>query len=43
MNELVTKENKKIEDMIYEIRGVHVMLDSDLDYIMWKQKESMKQ
>ena len=30
MNELVTKENKKIESMIYEIRGVHVMLDSDL-------------
>lgn len=28
MNELIT--NKKIEDMIYEIRGVQVMLDSDL-------------
>ena len=30
MNEVVTKENIKIEDMIYEIRGKQVMLDSDL-------------
>lgn len=28
MNEIIT--SKKIEDMIYEIRGVQVMLDSDL-------------
>ena len=28
MNELIKKE--KIEDMIYEIRGKQVMLDSDL-------------
>ena len=28
MNEIIQKEN--IEDMIYEIRGVQVMLDSDL-------------
>ena len=30
MNELVVKDDIKIEDMIYEIRGVQVMLDSDL-------------
>ncbi len=30
MNEVTTKENIKIEDMIYEIRGKQVMLDSDL-------------
>ena len=30
MNEIALKENIKIEDMIYEIRGVQVMLDSDL-------------
>ena len=30
MNEMVVLENIKIEDMIYEIRGVQVMLDSDL-------------
>ena len=29
MNEIIEKENK-IENMIYEIRGVEVMLDSDL-------------
>lgn len=30
MNEIEVKENIKIEDMIYEIRGKQVMLDSDL-------------
>ena len=30
MNEVVTKEDIKIEKMIYEIRGKQVMLDSDL-------------
>ena len=30
MNEVITKENILIEDMIYEIRGKQVMLDSDL-------------
>lgn len=30
MNELVKHENVKVEDMIYEIRGKQVMLDSDL-------------
>ena len=30
MNKLVGKENIKIENMIYEVRGKQVMLDSDL-------------
>ena len=30
MNEIVDKEDKKIENMFYEVRGVQVMLDSDL-------------
>ncbi len=30
MNELITKENIKIENLVYEIRGVQVMFDSDL-------------
>ncbi|MDY6071599.1 MAG: ORF6N domain-containing protein [Bacilli bacterium] len=30
MNEIMIKENKNIEDMIYEIRGVQVMLSSDV-------------
>ena len=30
MNDLIEKENIKIENVIYEIRGKQVMLDSDL-------------
>ena len=30
MNEIIDKEDKKIENMIYEVRGVQVMLDRDL-------------
>ena len=30
MNEIIVKENIKIENLIYEIRGKQVMLDSDL-------------
>ena len=30
MNEIIETETNKIEDMIYEIRGEQVMLDSDL-------------
>ena len=30
MNELMTENNIKIEDMIYEIRGKHIMLHSEL-------------
>lgn len=30
MNEVIEKEKIKIEDMIFEVRGVQVILDSDL-------------
>ncbi len=30
MNEVIIKDNVSIEDLIYEIRGKQVMLDSDL-------------
>ena len=30
MNEIITKDDIKIENMIYEINGKQVMLDSDL-------------
>ena len=30
MNEIIVKENIKIEDMIFEVRGKQVMVDSDL-------------
>ena len=30
MNEVLVKDDIKVEDMIYEIRGKYVMLDSDL-------------
>ena len=30
MNDIIEKEDIKIEDMIYEVRGIQVMLDSDL-------------
>lgn len=30
MDEVVIKENQKIEDMIYEVKGVQVMLSSDV-------------
>ena len=30
MSELIEKENILIEDMIYEVRGVQVMLDSEI-------------
>ena len=30
MNEIIVKEQPKVENMIYEIRGKPVMLDSDL-------------
>ena len=29
-NSIILKENEKIENLIYEIRGKQVMLDSDL-------------
>ena len=30
LNEVINNDNKKIEDMIYEIRGKYVMVDSDI-------------
>ena len=33
MNKLFLKEEIKIENMIYEIRGKQVMLDSDLAFL----------
>lgn len=37
MNEIVQKEN--IEDMIYEIRGKQVMLDSDYMSVLMVQSQ----
>ena len=42
MNELLVNEELKIEDMIYEIRGKQVMLDSDLAYL-YKCKNGTKE
>ena len=30
MNEIIVSDNTKIEDLIYEIKGKQVMLDTDL-------------
>lgn len=30
MNDIILKEEKQIENLVYEIRGIQVMLDSDL-------------
>ena len=35
MNEVIEKEEIKIEDMIYEIKGVQVMLDSEISATKW--------
>ena len=42
MNELVEKENVKIENIIYEVRGVQVMLDSNLA-ILYECKNGTKE
>ena len=39
MNEIITKEDIKIENMIYEIRGKQVMLDSEISATKWHDKE----
>lgn len=36
---LETLDNVKIEDMIYEIRGKQVMLDSKISMDKWHDKE----
>ena len=33
MNEIILKDDIKIEDLIYEVRGKKVMLDSDLAFL----------
>lgn len=39
MHELATLEEERIENMIYEIRGEQVMLDSDLTKLyVWVNK-----
>ena len=35
MNEIIEKDNIVIEDLIYEIRGKQVMLDSELSVTKW--------
>ena len=41
MNEIIDKENIKIENMIYEIRGKQVMLDSEISSTKWYNKEHL--
>ena len=41
MNEIIVKEEKNIENMIYEVRGKQVMLDRDLA-ILYKCKNGTK-
>ena len=33
MDEIITKENIKIEDMIFEVRGKQAMIDRNLAYL----------
>lgn len=39
MNLLTEKEKIIIEDMIYEVRGVQVMLSSEISATKWHDKE----
>ena len=41
MNEIAVKENIKIEDLIYEVRGKKVMLDSDLAMLFGYQTKDL--
>ena len=41
MNEIILKDDIKIEDMIYEIRGKKVMLDSDLAMLFGYQTKDL--
>lgn len=36
---LLEKENVIIEEMVYEIRKAHVMLDSEISTTKWHDKE----
>ena len=39
MNEIITRENIKIEDMIFEVRGKQVIFDSEISATKWHDKE----
>ena len=39
MNEVIVKNEVNIENLIYEIRGVQVMLDSEISATKWHDKE----
>ena len=41
MNEVIVKENIKVEDMIYEVRGVRVMLSSDVAKLYQVEKKHL--
>ena len=41
MNEVLLKEEKNIKELIYEIRGVQVMLDSDLTMLYNVETKSL--
>lgn len=43
MSTIIEKESVEIENMIYEIRGVQVMIDSDLANVRMEQKTLIKQ
>ena len=43
MNEIIEKENISIENMIYEIRGMEVMLDSDLSKLYQVETKVLNQ
>ncbi len=42
MNEIIVKDNIKIENLIYEIRGKQVMLDSDLAMLFGYETKAVK-
>lgn len=39
MNEIIVKDDIKIENLIYEVRGKQVMLDSEISRAKWHGKE----
>ena len=39
MSEVIVKDNIQIENLIYEIRGKQVMLDSEISATKWHDKE----
>lgn len=39
MNQIIEQDNIQIENMIYEVRGKQVMLDSEISATKWRDKE----